>query len=120
MAAPYAVQGHLRLLPASLLQSVVKIAERRSAVRRSFNLPHAATTAQAPKVVTTVEEPGDLATLRYWQQGDEALYSLDNVQRRYQNRFHPDLVELMKQRWWPVALRAVPIAGWDGLSLIHI
>mmetsp|Transcript_37762 Transcript_37762/g.99857 ORF Transcript_37762/g.99857 Transcript_37762/m.99857 type:complete len:467 (+) Transcript_37762:124-1524(+) len=65
-------------------------------------------------VVQTVASAEEMAKLQFWQQGDASMYSFENVEQRYQNRFDSDVLHLINTYWWPTCLRAMPIAAWDG------
>ena len=69
---------------------------------------------QTDGVVMTVETVEEVAELHLWQQGDEQMYTLENVEKRYENRFNVDLLQLVNTTWWPTALRGAPIDGWEG------
>lgn len=62
----------------------------------------------------TVTSAQAIDQLRFWEQGDESMYTLENVQARYENRFHEGIVRVINEHWWPWVLNAVPIEGWDG------
>lgn len=52
-----------------------------------------------PLVVTKVAKAEDLANLMWWQQGDEAMYTADNLKARARNRSHPDVLAILDV-WW--------------------
>ena len=58
----------------------------------------------------TFERQHTKDALPYWQQGDEELDSTENLQRRYQLRQHPDVVEVL-QMWWSTAQCSMPQGG---------
>ena len=55
-----------------------------------------------PLVVTKVAKAEDLANLMWWQQGDEAMYTADNLKARARNRSHPDVLAILDV-WWQAA-----------------
>ena len=82
-----------------------------------FELAGTAAAAPVEGVVTVVKSIEEAASLHMWQQGDEEMYTLQHVQERFFNRFHPEVVLLLSSVWWPTALRGLPIEGWDGDTL---
>jgi hypothetical protein len=82
-----------------------------------FKLAGTAAAAPVDGVVTVVMSIEEAASLHMWQQGDEEMYTLQHVQERFFNRFHPEVVQLLSSVWWPTALRGLPIEGWDGDTL---
>lgn len=82
-----------------------------------FKLAGTAAAAPVDGVVTVVKSIEEAASLHMWQQGDEEMYTLQHVQERFFNRFHPEVVQLLSSVWWPTALRGLPIEGWDGDTL---
>ena len=82
-----------------------------------FELAGTAAAAPVEGVVTVVKSIEEAASLHMWQQGDEEMYTLQHVQERFVNRFHPEVVLLLSSVWWPTALRGLPIEGWDGDTL---
>ena len=54
----------------------------------------------------------------YWQQGDAALYTKENLQKRYKLRNHPDVVEIL-QSWWSTAQRNMQMYGDRSAALLE-
>ena len=72
-------------------------------VRRIAELPKALKHNNAVK--TTVESHDELANLKTWEQGDDAMYTKENVERRLKNRHHPKVNKLLNL-WWKNAMAA--------------
>ena len=56
------------------------------------------TAAEARQVITHADEK-DLESLRWYQQGDEGLYTVNNLQARMNNRHAPEVLDVL-QLWW--------------------
>lgn len=58
---------------------------------------------QKEAVVTEVESNEHRATLRLWQQGDEALQTREALEERWRNRSDPEIWRVLNQSWWTTA-----------------
>ena len=63
--------------------------------------------------VTEVTSSEEKALVRYRDQGDETMHTLENVQARYDNRFKSELLDVIAL-WWICALKSMPPMLWDG------
>ena len=51
-------------------------------------------------VSVTATSAEELASLRLWEQGDEALYEREALAARYANRSNPEVWRILNQWWW--------------------
>jgi hypothetical protein len=70
-------------------------------VSRMSELP-LALAKRGVNVTTSVDSIEDAASLRLWEQGDESMYELDNLNMRFSNR-HDSAVLKALQSWWDCA-----------------
>lgn len=61
----------------------------------------------------SIAEPRADEATRRWLQGNPEMLQMVNLETRYENRFHPDVVGILNNLWWPRALRTWPAAHWD-------
>ena len=66
---------------------------------------HAAESARSGRVVTTVKSEQELANLEDWEQGDETMYTAENVERRLKLRRDRRVLAAL-QMWWDTAQRS--------------
>ena len=55
------------------------------------------------RATLSVESEEALKNLKLWEQGDEALYTRENLEARYRNRSDPDIFRALTE-WWEFAM----------------